>query len=218
MAHRRPVDPNYGIYDTAAKKVTIVTDARKQAMVIDFNNGKPLGGMPGGPAPAGSAAPSKPQTKITKTGKYETIAGFRCEDWEMTSDHKEGMLCVAEQGVSWLSLPTSIFPSEHAYMAELADGKHLPLKMIGYEKDGTTEQIHIEATKIEKKAIDDAQFQVPAGYNVMDLEKMFAGMGGLGGMGGMPPGMTPGMMPSGYPGIPPGAFSGRMGRPMPPQH
>jgi hypothetical protein len=209
---------SYGIYDTAAKKITAVSDARKMAMVIDLNSGTPLGNMMSHAAPSASAGTAKPPPKITKTGRYETIAGSRCEDWELTSDHKEGMMCVAEQGVSWLSLPASIIPSEHAYMAELMDGKHFPLKMIGYEKDGTTEQMKIEVTKIDKKAVDDAQLQVPAGYNVMDLGKMMAGMGMGGGMGGMPPGMTPGMMPSGYPGIPPGAFSGRMGRPGPPKN
>jgi hypothetical protein len=217
IMHDDKMAVSYGIYDTAAKKVTAISDAHKQAIVIDLNSGTPIGNMVAHGAPSASGAPPKTPPKITKTGKYETIAGSRCEDWELTSDHKEGMMCVAEQGVSWLSLPASLIPSEHAYMAELMDGKHFPLKMIGYEKDGTTEQMKIEVSKIDKKSLDDAQFQVPAGYNVMDLGKMLSGMGMGGGMGGMPPGMTPGMMPSGYP-IPPGAFSGRMGRPMPPQH
>jgi hypothetical protein len=86
-------------------------------------------------------------------------------------------------------------------MAELVDGNHFPLRFVGYHKDGTTEDSRVEVTKIDKKSLQDSQFQVPPGYNVMDLEKMFAGM----------PGMPPGMMP-------PGMMPGKMGRPMPPAH
>ena len=181
----------WGIYDTAGKKVTVVSDEKKQAIIVDFNNGKPLGsfGPPGSHGPGG--AQSTP-SKVTKTGKTETVAGYKCEDWDISSDHKEGTICVAEQGVSWLSLPVSALSGERAWMAELVDGKHFPLRFLSYAKDGATEESRIEVTKIDKKSIDDAKLQVPAGYNVLDLDHMFAG-----GMPGMPPGM-----------MPPGAFSG----------
>ena len=199
-------DKAYGIFDSAAKKVYVVSDAKKQAIVMDLNSGKPLGGLmaPGSHAPG--AAPTGSPSKITKTGKYDTVAGYKCENWDITSDRHEGTVCVAEQGVSWLSLPTTAIPGEHAWMAELVDGKHFPLRFVSYDKDGTTEESRVEVTKIDKKSLQDTEFQVPTGYNVIDLEKMMMGMGG---MPGMPPGMPPGAFP-------PGAFSGRMGRPMPP--
>jgi len=65
------------------------------------------------------------------------------------------------------------------------------------------EQGRIEVTSIQKKALSAEQFQVPAGYAILNLEQM------LGGMPGMPPGM-PGMpagLPSGFV-MPPGAFPG----------
>jgi hypothetical protein len=195
----------WGVYDTAGKKMTVVSDAKKTAIVIDLNSGKPVGGF-GPPGAHGPGQPAGPPPKIVKTGKYEMVAGYKCEDWEITSGQKEGTLCVAEQGVSWLSLPLSVLPSDRAYMAELLDGHHFPLRYISYAKDGATEEQRIEVTKIDKKSLQDGEFQVPAGYNVMDLDKMFAGMQG---MPGMPPGMA---MP---PGMPPGAFSG-MHMPRPP--
>jgi hypothetical protein len=185
----------WAVYDSAGKKLTAVSDAKKQAVVIDLNSGRPVGGFgPGAHGPG--APPSGPPSKIVKTGKYETVAGYKCEDWDVTSDHKEGTLCVAEQGVSWLSLPLSALPSERAYMAELVDGHHFPLRFVSFGKDGATEEQRIEVTKIDKKSLQDAQFQVPQDYKVMDLDKMFAGMGG---MPGMPPGMPSGMtMPPGF--------------------
>lgn len=212
-------DKAYGIYDSAAKKVFIVSDAKKQAIVLDMNTGKPVAfGPPSAQHAPGAANPSRPPSKVTKTGKYETVAGYKCEDWDVTSDHKEGTLCVSEQGVSWLSLPSTAIPGEHAWMTELVDGKHFPLRFVSYAKDGTTEEQRVEVTKLDKKSLADSQFAVPAGYNVLDLEKMFAG-----GMPGMPPGMMPSGMPAGLagmpgmpPGMPPGAFSGKMRRPMPP--
>jgi hypothetical protein len=201
----------FGIYDSAAKKVFIVSDAKKQAIVIDMNTGKPMTfGQPGGQHTLGAPDPSRPPSKVTKTGKYDTVAGLKCEVWELTSDHKEGTICVSEQGVSWLSLPTTAIPGEHAWMTELVDGKHFPLRFVSYAKDGTTEEQRVEVTKLDKKSMADSQFAVPPGYNVLDIDKMMAGM----------PGMMPLGMPSGIPGMPPGmspgAFSGRMPRPMPP--
>jgi hypothetical protein len=196
----------YGIFDSAGKKLYVVSDAKKQAVLIDLNSGKPLGGF-GPPGAHGPGAPTTTPPKLTKTGKFDTVAGYKCENWEITGDHKEGTVCVAQQGVSWLSLPLSAIPSERAWMAELADGHHFPLRFIGYQKDGATEDTRVEVTKIDKKSLQDGEFQVPPGYNVMDLEKMFAGIPG------MPPGMPPGMaMPPGFPsgGFPPG---GRPQRP-----
>ncbi len=193
----------YGIFDSAGKKLYVISDSKKQAVLIDMNSGKPMGfGPPGVHAPgAPTGAASGTPSKIVKTGKYETVAGYKCEDWDVVSDHKEGTICVADQGVTWLSVSASIFPSERAYMAELVDGKHLPLQFVSYQKDGTTEESRVEVTKIDKKSLEDSQFQVPPGYSVLDLEKMFAGMQGMPGMrpGMMPPGMPPGMMPGTMP-------------------
>jgi hypothetical protein len=174
----------YGIFDSTAKKLTVVTDAKKEAIVIDLNSsGKTFQtiapGAHGGPS---NATPSK----ITKTTKTDTVAGYPCTYWDITSDHKEGTVCVGDDGPSWFSLPTTGIPSASAWMADLVDGKHFPLRFIGYGKDGTTEEQRVEVTKIDKKSLADTEFQVPAGYKTIDLEKMFQGMPG--GMPGMPGG------------------------------
>jgi Domain of unknown function (DUF4412) len=199
-------DKGYVIFDSAAKKLTAVSDPKKMAIVIDLNNsGKTLSGMTP-PGTGGHGAPSGPPPKITKTGKTDTVAGYSCEYWDITSDHKEGTVCMGSDGPSWFSIPMTGIPTEHAWMLDLMDGKHFPLRFIGYAKDGTTEENRVEVTKIDKKSLPDSEFQVPAGYKTIDLEKMFQGMPGM--PAGMPPGMPPGM-----PGMPGGG-----GFPMPPPH
>jgi len=171
----------YVVFDPSAKKMWVVSDAQKQAIVIDLNtSGKTLQGF-GPPGAHGPGAPSGPPPKVTKTGKFDTVAGYKCENWDISSDHKEGTVCVADQGASWLSIPMTGIPTEQAWMLELLDGKHFPLRFVGYAKDGTTEETHIEVTKIDKKPLADTLFQVPAGYKTIDLDKMLQGFGGPGG-------------------------------------
>jgi hypothetical protein len=50
----------------------------------------------------------------------------------------------------------------------------------------------MEATKIEKKKLDDALFAVPTDFQVVDLAAL---LGGLGGLPGGPPGGFPGGVP-----------------------
>lgn len=183
-------DKGYVIYDGGAKKIWLVDDAKKQAIEIDLNAagaGKSFPGFsPSSPGGHGGSAPSGPPTKVTETGKYDTVAGYKCELWDVASDHKEGTLCVATQGLSWLSIPMTGIPTESAWMLKLFDGNHFPLRYVGYEKDGATEQNRIEVTKIDKKSLPDTEFQVPPGYKVIDLEKLFSSFGMPSGMP-MPP-------------------------------
>jgi hypothetical protein len=147
----------------------------------------------------------------------DTVAGYRCEYWDITSDHKTGTVCMGSDGPSWFSIPVGGLPATSAWMAEVLDGKHFPLRFIGYAQDGATEQSRAEITKLEKKPVPDTTFQVPPGYRVIDVAQM---MGGLGAIPGMPSGMPPGMsgmrgmpgMPPGMPAMPPGM------PPIPPRH
>ena len=74
-----------------------------------------------------------PKTTLTKTGKFDTVAGYKCENWDVASDHRQGTVCVAQEGVSWFHIPMTGIPTEHVWMAELLDGKHFPLRFIGYD-------------------------------------------------------------------------------------
>jgi hypothetical protein len=185
----------YVIFDSAAKKIYVVSDAQKQVLVLDLTKtGEQLKGVGGGGTPhPGGGAPQGPATKLTKTGKWDTVAGYKCENWDITSDHHEGTVCVAQEGVSWFSIPMTGIPTEHLWMTELLDGKHFPLRFVSYAKDGSTEETRLEVTKIDKKTLPASEFEYPPNYKVVDLGQMLAGLGAMPGAGGMP--MPPHPMP-----------------------
>ena len=198
----------YGIFDSAAKKIYVVLDSSKQVIVIDLNKvGEQVKGLtPPAPRPEhGNATPKEAPPKVTKTGKYDTVAGYKCENWDVASDHKEGTVCVAEEGFSWLSFPMSALngvPTQQLWMAELLDGKHFPLRFVGYGPDGVKETARIEVTKVDKTTLPPTEFDIPPAYAQIDLEQMlrgFGAMGGMGGAGGMGGHGMPGEMPSGFP-------------------
>jgi hypothetical protein len=175
-------EKGYIIFDSAAKKLTAVSDATKEAIVVDLNtSGKSLAGV--APPAAGPHGAAGSPSKITKTGKTDLVAGYTCENWDIAGDKKEGTVCMASDGPSWFSIPTTGIPPTQAWMLDLLDGKHFPLRYVGYGKDGATEETRIEVTKIDAKPVPDTEFQVPAGYKTIELEKM---MGAMPGMPGMP--------------------------------
>jgi hypothetical protein len=170
----------YVIFDGAAKKLYIVSDAQRQVLVVDLNSsGQKLKGL-GSPSfgGGGGGGPGHEEKKMTllKTGKYDTVAGYKCENWDVSSDHRDGTVCVAQEGVSWFHIPMTGIPTEHLWMAELLDGKHFPLRFIGYAKDGTTENTRVEVTKIDKKTLSPQEFEYPPTYRVVDIAQMFAGL------------------------------------------
>ena len=183
----------YVIFDSAAKKISVVSDAQKQVMAINLTkSGEQLKGFAEGlkgmeaPHAHGPPTPQKPPPKVTKTGKFDTVAGYKCENWDITTTYREGTVCVANEGASWFSLPTTGIPTEHAWVTELFDGKHFPLRYVSYAEDGATEKSRGEVTKIDKKAPPASEFEYPANYRVIDLAQMFQGLAGAGVPSGLP--------------------------------
>src|SRR4051812_42125109 len=108
------------------------------------------------------------------------------------------------QGASWFHLPLTGIPTPYAWALELMAGKPLPPRFVAYEKDGT-EDGRVEVTKIEKKPLAEQMFEIPAGYQVMNLEQMMqAMMAGAMRPGAMPAGMPPGFKPPPGMAFPPG--------------
>ncbi len=186
----------YVIVDPAAKKMDFVSDPRRQVFAFDLDKGSDLlKQMGAGRAGKPSGPPGPPaEQKVTKTGRYSTVAGYRCEDWDLTGDHREGTICVADTAASWLHFPNLTVPSDKAWMGELLDGKHLPLRFTGYAKDGTTEEARFEVTQMNQHPVEASLFDVPPGYTVFDLAKMMQGLKGLPGAPGGPP--APGLPPA----------------------
>ena len=180
------------IVDPPGKKAILLNHPKKQAMVIDLDKAKTahlpgFGGPPGTPGTPGApgAPPEKPN--IEKTGKKDSVAGYSCEIWKITNkDGTHAEACLAE-GIKWIDLgDLGIHSPEMAAAAALTDLNHFPLRLVSFDAK-STETSRMEATKIDKKKLDDATFAVPPGYQTVDLAAMFQGIGGPPGAPGRPP-------------------------------
>jgi len=190
----------WGLLSTAEKKATLVIEAQKKAIVFDLNKmieKAKASATP--PALGGTATPPKDPPKVTKTGKTEQVAGYECENWDIVgNDGSKATACIANEGASWFSFPLTGIPTEHAWMMEVFDGNHFPLRFVGFDKTGA-EQVRVEITKIEKKTLPPEHFQVPADFQTMDFDQFITQM--MMGLGGRP-GMAPMPMGSGMPPMP----------------
>jgi hypothetical protein len=137
------------------------------------------------PAPS-IAAPSSagPPSTITRTGKHETIAGYDCEDWNVTTGAKHSAVCVAE-GIPFFDFAAMAShggaATGRSWADELRDKKGFPLRAVETDESGK-ETSRMEVTKIAKQTLDDELFTAPKGYNVMHVP----GGAGLAGLANMP--------------------------------
>lgn len=112
---------------------------------------------------------------IKKTGKTQKILGYTCQEVVVTTSNMTATLWTTTElsalfeSMQWLNSSTSAQPR---WMQEVDKMKLLSLKTHSEKTNGDV--LDMEITGIEKKNIDDAQFQIPAGYR---KQEMPAGMG-----------------------------------------
>jgi hypothetical protein len=141
----------YAVYDAATKQIVTVSESQKMSFTMDMSRLNPAAARRG----------ALKDAQFEKTGKTDVVAGYSCDVLKVTSSDGSGEVCLAEgipfpmQGMTWLPKVEAGFP----------------LRASGADKAGK-EQMHMLVTKIEKKSIDDARLQVPAGYRSIDLASM----------------------------------------------
>ncbi len=189
------------IIDPPAKKGYALITAQKKAIVIDFDKSK--GGFkPPTVVGGGSSAPGHTEEppKIENTGKKDTVAGYTCEIWKITSKTSHAEACLAEK-IKWIDFTDLAVQSpSFAAIAAISDFNHLPLRVVSFD-DKNVEEGRMEVTKVDKKKLPDNHFSVPPDYQIVELNAFIAGF--LGGPGG-PPGGIPGAPGGHRPGLPAG--------------
>jgi hypothetical protein len=112
---------------------------------------------------------------IKKTGKKQKILGYTCEEVLVTTSEMTATIWETTE-LSALAESMKQFNSssnaQPRWMQEIEKMNLLTLKLHSEKKDG--EVTDMEFTGIEKKKINDAQFEIPAGYK---KQEMPAGMG-----------------------------------------
>ncbi len=189
------------IVDPPAKKGYALINAQKKAVVIDFDKAKGGFKPPTGPG-GGASGPGHTEDppKIENTGKKDTVAGYTCEIWKITSKTSHAEACLAEK-IKWIDLTDLAVQSpSFAAIAAVSDFNHLPLRIVSFD-DKNVEEGRMEVTKVEKKKLPDNHFAVPPDFQIVELNALIASF-----MGGPPGGLPPGAIPGGpgRRGIPPG--------------
>lgn len=186
------------LLDPPQKKGWALSPADKKAVLFDFEKMKAMGpvpGMPGVGGVSGAKTPSAPP-KFEKGGR-DKVAGYACDVFKITHDNgKRSEVCIAE-GITWVDLGDVGYQSpEIAAAAMVVGANHFPLRAVVTDASGVVET-RMEATKVEKKKLDDAAFAVPPDFQVVDLAAMMGMLKGAGG-GALPPGLVPpGALPPG---------------------
>lgn len=177
------------LVDPPQKKGWALSPAEKRAVLFDFEKLKNAPSVPGVPDMRGAGKPKTPP-KMEKGGT-DKVAGYTCDVWKITHESgKRSEVCAAE-GITWIDVTDLGWSSpEVMAAAALSDVNRFPLRVVVFGATGAVES-KLEATKVEKKKLDDAQFVVPPDYQVVDMAAMMGAFRGLGGAGGLPPGVKP---------------------------
>jgi hypothetical protein len=185
------------LVDPPAKKGYALLNAQKKAVVLDFDKSKGGFKPPSLGGPSGAGAPPEDPPKIEKTGKKETIAGYTCEVWKITSKKDHAEACLAEK-LKWIDFTDLAIQSpSFAAIAAVSDFTHLPLRIVTFD-DKNVEEGRMEVSKVDKKKLADTLFAVPADFQVVELQALLGGMfapPGAGGPGAPGGGRRPGLPP-----------------------
>jgi hypothetical protein len=145
------------IVDAPKKMIYLVMD--KEKMVMDMQMEK-------------MAAPKGPEARLpNKTTKTQKLAGYDCEQWIDKNSNGEVELWTSI-AIGKLFIPEGqmgdgLIPSVNMRKL-LKQGQHFPMLMM--ERDKTGKEItRLEVTSVEKKAVDEAVFNLPKDYQRMSM-------------------------------------------------
>jgi hypothetical protein len=154
------------IMDPAAKSMVLLMPEQKQYMVQSLDAPKAKAGK-------------EPKGSLKKTGRSETIAGYKAEEWAFESEGRKTLI--------WGSMELGAFMGDWKgpkggqggieMPAELRDKGFFPLRIVA---DKGKKQGGMEAVSVKPGKLAAGLFEVPKGYSQMKGP-------GAGAAGGMPP-------------------------------
>jgi hypothetical protein len=165
------------IVRTDTKKIIIITEKNKTYMELDFDFMKSM------MAKMKEMGMKKEETKkgksnVKKTGETKTILGYTCEKWMISDDESTSEAWVAHKFSNFFSIFGELGNSfmggggdDEGVFKEFSASNSFPLMAKEVSKDGKVLN-EWEVIKIEKGKQPPALFQVPAGYQKMDLNQM----------------------------------------------
>lgn len=153
------------IMDGPGKKMLIIMTAQRMYIEREMLT----------PAEMKATGEGMKRPAITKTGRTEIIAGYKCEHLTITGDDGTTDACVtSELGASFMSFggnPMAPPKPETSWSSSL-ERASFPLKA----QKG--DRVIMEVTKIERKSLDAALFAAPEGFQKMGMPGSMPGMPG----------------------------------------
>jgi hypothetical protein len=147
------------IIDPVAKRMMMIMNAQKMYTELDF----------GGAAVAVQQQVVGKNPAIVRTGRMETVAGYRCEHVTVTDDDGTSVDSCISSELGGFRMPAASNPmaprKEAGWITQLGSTS-FPLKV---QKGGKT---IMEVTAIEKKSLDAALFAAPEGYQSFQMPVM----------------------------------------------
>lgn len=176
------------LWDMESAKITTLIPSRKMYMTIDMKAAAE--GMKDFAKDRHKDDDDSKFPKLTPTGKQETIAGYSCEHWLM-GEKQELDMCIAK-GLGYFGMGSqsgggdfSAFKNlafspkllaeaaSHPEWVKFLEGGAFPLKLQVSEEGKV--KMTMEATRVERKPLDDSMFAIPADYKEMTIPNMPAG-------------------------------------------
>lgn len=155
------------LFDYARGSVTTLIPAQRKYTTSSFHSGS---------APA---TPATATLAVRSTGRRETIAGMGCQVYEFGEEGKSGEACIATDQGHFIAVEGeagmvamgrgragSGDPRFAQFMRHFKDGA-LPLRFSIPGRGGRV--MVFTATRVERKVLPDAVFQVPAGYTELRM-------------------------------------------------
>lgn len=124
---------------------------------------------------AGDAGDPQMDVDITRTGRTETVAGYKCEYWHVhpKKGGDDADACVSTELGNFLVAQSQMQRRRiAAWEAAFGNKPVFPLKVVS-SRNGHPETV-MEVTKIEPKKLDASLFEPPAGFQKMTMPMMGA--------------------------------------------
>ena len=160
------------IIDSAKREMTMLMPEQKMYMVMKTPEPRKT---------EGQAAPAQ-DAEIVRTGKTETILGYKCEQVIVKSKDGETETWSAEGLGTFHAMsrggPMGRPAPASAWEKALADKGFFPLRVVHHDKSGK-ETMRMEAVSIDQQSVPDEMFVPPADYQKFEMPSI-PGMGGFG--------------------------------------
>lgn len=146
------------IIDTETGDMTTLMHDQKMAMTMNMK------AIPAPPATPGAAPAKIPETKVTATGKMETIDGYECEIYTSENSGMVVKMWIAKKYPNYEKLKQALKPMEKMSAAGAPKAPEVPGMMLKSEYEQSGIKFVTKLVGITEKKLSDDLFKAPADY------------------------------------------------------